>query len=174
MIYKTDVDKLRAQPRSELQTVPGTRSYHQYTPVNGEICIVRVDASQPHYNIFCVFITIFFCFAADDTVACKFASSDPESALIHCLPEVAENIDVEVVSFVVAKVGRKKIIGYVTDAQEEDGEVELTLLHPKLPASNFTWPDDLNTDIVPDPHIITNVSMIELENNCYTLNTESK
>lgn len=77
-------------------------------------------------------------------------------------------------TFVLAKVETKKYIGYVTDFEEADGEVELTLLHPKLPATKFTWPDDLNTVIVPLPHVIANVSMIELNNNCYELGADSK
>ena len=62
----------------------------------------------------------------------------------------------------------------MTDSCEEDGEVELTLLHPKLPATSFTLPEDLTTIIVPLPHILDNISLIECENNWYKLSAASK
>ena len=67
------------------------------------------------------------------------------------------------------KFACKKFIGYVTDFSEEEGEVELTLLHPKLPATTFTWPDDLTAIIVPLPHVLDSISLINCENNCYEL-----
>jgi len=41
MVYKADVDKVReaAKLEKELQAVPGTRSFHQYVPLNGKICL---------------------------------------------------------------------------------------------------------------------------------------
>jgi len=72
------------------------------------------------------------------------------------------------------KFSRKKFIGYVTDFCEEDGEVELTLLHPKLPAKSFTWPDTLSTVIIPLPHVIDNITLVELEDNWYELSEASK
>ncbi|XP_034253085.1 uncharacterized protein LOC117652350 [Thrips palmi] len=146
MVYKADVDKVReaAKLQKELQAVPGTRSFHQYVPLN------------------------------DNTVECRFTSFDEEPAIIHCMEEVASNMDIDVGKFVLVKFSRKKFIGFVTDFCEEDGEVELTLLHPKLPATSFTWPDDLSTIIVPLPHVLDSVSLIECDNNQYELSAASK
>lgn len=48
MIYKVDVDKRRkaSMLRPELQPVPGTRSFHQYIPLNGKIGTQRFQLTK--------------------------------------------------------------------------------------------------------------------------------
>lgn len=114
-----------------------------------------------------------FHFCLGDTVDCRFTSFDVSADLIHPLTKAAKYVDADEGTFVVVKINRKKFLSFITDKTEEN-EVEVSVLHPKLPATTFRWPDDLNAVIVPLPDVLCVVHVSELPANEYALTDASR
>ncbi|KAE8737649.1 hypothetical protein FOCC_FOCC016886 [Frankliniella occidentalis] len=145
LVPKQEVELMRAQISfKNVIAVPGTRSFHFYVPLS------------------------------DDTVGCKFTSADTSLALVHSLTKpVEKSCNVSIGDFVVAKVARKKFIAYVSDVNGDEREVEVFLLNPKLPRRIFTFPDELNSQVLPSPHILCAVELKEEAENKYSLTSSS-
>lgn len=80
---------------------------------------------------------------------------------MHNLTLIAEEVNVEVGSFVAVLVETKIYVGLVSDVNEEDGEVDLSLLHPPLPATVYSWAENLLSHVVPSNHIVCEVNLLE-------------
>ena len=76
--------------------------------------------------------------------------------------------------FVVVKVEKKYFCAQITDINIEDGDVEVTLLTPRLPTGILQWPDDLNTMIIPLPHVVCTVQLKSVDSDTYTFTEEDK
>ena len=63
--------------------------------------------------------------------------------------------------YVVARVDRNRYVAMVTDTYEDQGDADIMLLMPKLPAKKFSWPSDMKTATVPLPHILCEVTLSE-------------
>ena len=84
---------------------------------------------------------------------------------------VSENISnrpqIEFNDFVIVSIDSKKFVALVTDFIEEDSEAELSLMLPKIPSQNFTWPENLVTYVAPVSDILCSVIMNSLPENKY-------
>lgn len=58
-------------------------------------------------------------------------------------------------------VEKKIYLALITDIDSEEEEADLMLLHPPLPATNFTWSENSCGYVAPLPHIIAKVSVAE-------------
>lgn len=103
-------------------------------------------------------------------------STDKEDtpALIHDLYKAAAKpTDLSVANgmFVVARVAQQRFIAIVTDVYQEEGDVDISILIPRLPSTEFKWPEETRTATVPLPNILCEVSLVET-NNSFVLPAE--
>lgn len=68
-------------------------------------------------------------------------------------------------------VESKIFIGLISDIEHEEGEAEVSLLDPPLPATHFQWSENLLSYVTPLSHIIVMVDLIETNDNKYLLPT---
>ena len=61
--------------------------------------------------------------------------------------------------YIVAKIARRFFDAMITDINAEAGEVEVSMLSPKLPSDILQWPEDLHSIFIPIPHIICPVDL---------------
>ncbi|KAK3923493.1 Lysine--tRNA ligase [Frankliniella fusca] len=122
-VNKSDVDPIRAIHKDgmkALSTVPGTRSFHFVKP------------------------------ETDNRDACWRISNDQHlpPALVHSLlkPPTTqkEQLAISCGSYVIVRLARNRYVGLVTDIYEDEEEVDVSLLMPRLPAKDFSWPSEMN------------------------------
>lgn len=83
-------------------------------------------------------------------------------------------IDADSGDFVLVKVSRQKFLAYVSDFDEGEGELELSVLHPKLPAASFHFPDELTTLVLPITQALAKVVLVSQEDNLFTFDHQSR
>ncbi|KAK3911370.1 Trigger factor [Frankliniella fusca] len=140
-INKSDVQperELYHQRVAELQTVPGTRSFHYLKPQPGNM------------------------------LACWRISFDQNKApaLVHSMyrqPSQTTPVSVANGMNVVARLGKNRYVALVTDVNLQEEEADLLMLMPKLPAKEFRWPKEIKTAVVPLPHILCEVTLSETQ-----------
>lgn len=108
----------------------------------------------------------------DNKIACWRVSADKTSdpALIHSLYKPIKEIEELVLSsgdFVVARVGKNRHVALVTDVYKEEGEVDINILMPRLPAKEFKWPKEIKSATVPMPHVLCVVKLSECTDKFY-------
>lgn len=102
-------------------------------------------------------------------MACWRVSRDQyfEAPLVHCLykpvRQTQEPIHVPIGSFIVARLARNRYVAQVTDYYEEEGEIDVSLLMPRLVAKEYSWPNDMKTATVPLSFILCEVNLMEQE-----------
>jgi len=111
-------------------------------------------------------------------VACWRVSADQHSnpPLVHSLKKPTREVQEVTVSngaYVVARVGTGRYLALVTDVFEDEGEVDITLLMPRLPSKEFKWPKETKSATVPKPHILCKL-ILEEKNNKFYLTIEDK
>ncbi|XP_034255204.1 uncharacterized protein LOC117653549 [Thrips palmi] len=140
-VSKEEVEPYRQQYKGivdGLETVPGTRSFHFFKPLGNRLACFRISNDKTTFP-----------------------------SLVHSLQKTArQEIEPLALSngiYVVARIGKNRYIGLVTDLYSEEGEADLSLLMPRLPSKQFKWPRDMKTVTVPLPHILCQVELLEKE-----------
>ena len=112
-------------------TVPGTRNFHQFFPID-------------KLNI-----------------AAKMCSEDEEIALTHNFDsEVAEKeMDVLPSEYICCLYDQHWWIGAVQDINLEEKDVAVKFMHPHGPSASFQWPSRDDIYWVPNKHIICKIDI---------------
>ncbi|KAE8739899.1 hypothetical protein FOCC_FOCC014599 [Frankliniella occidentalis] len=145
-ITKAEVEpkrRLYHEMMPTLETLPGTRTFHYIKP------------------------------QTENAIACWRIANDQNErpSLVHSLEKVPKPdspvLKVSVGKYVVIRMNKNRYVSLVTDVYEEEAEADVTLLMPKLPAKEFSWPNDVKSATVPFPHILCEVQMLDLNGKLY-------
>jgi len=113
---------------------------------------------------------------SDNTVGCKFVSSDEDFEVVHSLTSNSTEPYAEGLgpgSYAVVKLCRKRYVSFVSSISLEDGEAEVSLLTPSLPSESFTWLSELRSFVVPLTEVVCVVTLCE-KDDLYHLTKEDK
>jgi len=99
-------------------------------------------------------------------LACWRIANDKSGppSLEHSLVKTAQTPETFCVSngmYVVVRIAKNRYIAMVTDVYNEEAEVDVSLLMPKLPAKDFHWPKEVKSATIPLPHVLSAVTMAE-------------
>ncbi|KAK3917885.1 DNA replication and repair protein RecF [Frankliniella fusca] len=150
-ISKVEVEpsrRLYQENMVNLETLPGTRSFHFMKPLN------------------------------ENTIACWRISNDQDepTSLIHSLWEVlrpaASILYVSNGMYVVVRLAKNRYLAQITDVYHEEKEADVSLLMPKLPSKQFYWPKEIKSATVPLPHIICDVQPMDTDDKVSFTNTD--
>ena len=114
------------------ETLPGTRSFHQFTPISQTtIGVKRVSEDSTYEKEF------------------DFVNAPRPSLNLS---------ELSVSSFTVALYDRKHWVGMVTDIDADHQEVLITFMHPPCPTASFTWPSREDILWVPITDVILKIA----------------
>ena len=132
-LLKADVDKAREflKERFEAATrIPGTRSFHEFTPKDQ--CYIEA----------------------------KRTSEDSEPSYVHNFNvKTKTNFEVQVLDYVTCLYDKKWWVGIVTNANKEEGDVEVKFMHPHGPSRSFKWPHTDDICWVPNEHMLFKIEI---------------
>lgn len=63
--------------------------------------------------------------------------------------------------YIVVRLAKNRYVGLVTDVYNEEQEVDVSLLMPKLPAKKLHWPKEIKSATIPLPHCLIEVSLAD-------------
>ena len=116
-----------------VKTVPGTRSYHQYEPIN------------------------------ENVIGCKWVSSDIEFDLkFEPFLDIHKTTQVAISNYVLCIYGECYWIGMVCDTDTENSDVKIKFMHPHFPSCSYHWPCWEDICWVPLSKIVTVVELPSL------------
>ncbi|KAK3918036.1 Dysferlin [Frankliniella fusca] len=143
---ESELERKALLPADQLVSVPGTRGFHCFVPLS------------------------------ENTIGCKRLSSDQNYTLKHFLlkrpqQQLQHTASYESGTYVVVKASGRRHVACLTDLNTEEQEAEVVTLKPRIPsaAGVYKWRDDLQTLIVPVPHIVCSVELVDLGNNSFKL-----
>lgn len=115
------------------QTLPGTRSFHNFQPQNDS-----------------------------QTIEARRISKDEKAAIVFNLFNIQENFLVKLDDlypgcFIACVYDSFWYFGMVNEVNAEEKDVTVQFLHPRGPSPSFFWPKKEDTCAVPIPHIIAMV-----------------
>jgi hypothetical protein len=126
-----DVRKAQNKLFERGSTVPGTQSYHQFTPVDR------------------------------NTVSFKRISSDIHTIGTYCFRPSAEShqrpatmVDLRLGNYVAAIYDQDWYVGLVEEVDEERKECQLNFMHPKNPTGNVMWPSRADRCLTPIEQVL--------------------
>ena len=135
-IPQEDLEHVRrnlAQRLNGAKTVPGTRGFHQFVPL---------DIS---------------------TIAAKRVSEDSEYALQFSFSgKKSATIQGRIVEFIVCLYDEKLWVGMVSDIKLDMEDVEVKFMHPHLPTNYLRWPNLEDLCWVPNLNVCAQVKPAEL------------
>jgi len=110
--------------------VPGTRSFHQYTPTS------------------------------DCTVGVKRCSEDDNYSIVHnLLSGIKVQKDLNISDFVACIYDGKWWIGIILNIYMDEDDIYIKFMHPNGPARSFLWPASDDTCLVPACHILCTIEV---------------
>ena len=96
-------------------------------------------------------------------IGCKRVSADNDLQLQHLLCDEEQLTSWSESQYVADIIADKIYIAWTTDANDDDQELELVVLHPPLPSTEFHWPEDMSTHVAPYPHVLSYVDITQME-----------
>ena len=111
------------------KTIPGTRSYHEFVPLNnGEIGLKRIS-DQEHF----------------DSVFSFVPKRDQETNVIA---------EIQIGQFITCAYDNTPWIGNITEIDSDHRDVLIKFMHPSFPARSFFWPERDDSCYVPESNIL--------------------
>lgn len=86
---------------------------------------------------------------------------------------IAAEIEVQPGGFVAVMVESKIFVALVTDFDEENHEAEVSLLAPPIPATVFSFSENILSYIAPVNDILCNIDLVELNGSKYQMESKN-
>lgn len=113
-----------------LHAIPGTRSYHQFTPIS------------------------------KNKIGAKRCSSDTNFECIHDFDKsYVEEVSVSIASYAAVVYDEYWWVGLVLEKNDEEGDVTMKFMHPKGPSKFYYWPQRDDICFIPNHCILKNVEV---------------
>ena len=141
LIRSAEMEEVRKEQNKRFErgsTVPGTRSFHQFTPVDrNTISYKRISNDIPILGTY------------------RFKSSDGSNQ------QPAQMIDLRLGYYVAAIYDQDWWVGLVEEVDEERKECQLNFMHPKNPTGNVMWPRRTDRCLIPIEKVLTVITVPE-------------
>lgn len=129
LIKSEDLNMLRENMKERLsfaKTIPGTRSYHQFTPISPSVIVAKKVSEDLDYAIHFDFKLI----------------------------TIEDEIPIQLAKFIVCTYDDKHWLGMVMEIDRDNADVQVKFMHPHLPSTSFKWPVRDDICWVPKPNIL--------------------
>jgi len=85
------------------------------------------------------------------------------------LPQNQPALSFEPGTYIVVKAIGRRHVAFLSDVNAEEQEAEVATLQPRIPSASgvYRWRENLETFVVPLPHIVCTVMLCDLGNNSF-------
>jgi hypothetical protein len=123
--------RLKMQERySTAKTIPGTRSYHEFVPLNNTEIGLRRISEQEHFDSIFSFI---------NTIK---------------KTKINQEAEIQVGQFIACAYDSNSWIGTIIEIDNDHKDVLVKFMHPSFPALSFFWPERDDICYVPESNVL--------------------
>jgi hypothetical protein len=129
LIKSEDINVLRENMKERLSaaiTIPGTRSFHQFTPISPSVIAAKKVSEDLGYSIHFDFKLV----------------------------TVEDEIPIQLAKFIVCTYDDKHWLGMVMELDRDNADVQVKFMNPHLPSTSFKWPVRDDVCWVPKPNVL--------------------